>query len=555
MEALLLQTNYRSIGIAFALITFIGFVIIFFANSRKARKEIGNEIELAANRKEYYDDEDMEGLRLDRSLSFALVSLLFIALSFGFYMIAEPGRQEGAVQNKIETFQRRGEDTYVNGAQCVNCHAADGSGGGAAYVLQDADGQFIANANWMAPALNNVLLRYSEEEITYILNFGRNGSPMAAWGTPGGGPLTSQAVQNVIEYLKTLQVQSIEPTDIAAAGNENPDNSENDLDDEESQKAQEEADRLTASVRAEVDRSLADGEFATVGEAVFNLGLYSGFGAGSYSCARCHTSGWSLGIDASPNVLDEGVAACGGGTTGIGFNLCGGSIETRFPNDTWKMPDGSWMPPEGLTNDDGESIVLTMDGTEIVLDERGRPVDADGNPYLVLTDGLIDARSAAPAVDEPAEEDEIIDDETTAAVAAEVETGSALLGLAGDLAQCDFVSELYTPADGATYPVDPDSEPVVGEDGELSSPEALNPDDFSEPVYTLDSGRLASGCEIIEMPERTSDAHYDFIYDGANAGQGYGNGGMSSAGMMPGFGKMLPPEYIQAVVDYERGLE
>ncbi len=56
------------------------------------------------------------------------------------------------------------------------------------------------------------------------------------------------------------------------------------------------------------------------------------------------------------------------------------------------------------------------------------------------------------------------------------------------------------------------------------------------------------------MPERTSYAHYNFIYNGADSGSGYGDGGMSGAGMMPGFGKLLPPQLIQAVVDYERGL-
>ena len=40
----------------------------------------------------------------------------------------------------------------------------------------------------------------------------------------------------------------------------------------------------------------------------------------------------------------------------------------------------------------------------------------------------------------------------------------------------------------------------------------------------------------------------------ALAGLGGVWGGLSAAGMMPGFGASLPVEYIQAVVDYERGL-
>ena len=35
----------------------------------------------------------------------------------------------------------------------------------AAFTLTDADGEFVATVNWQAPALNTVLLRFSEEEV------------------------------------------------------------------------------------------------------------------------------------------------------------------------------------------------------------------------------------------------------------------------------------------------------------------------------------------------------------------------------------------------------
>ena len=66
---LIAQTNFRTIGLAIALVTFFGFAIAIYANSRKSRSELGSEIELAANRKEYFDDEVLEGNRLDRSLT------------------------------------------------------------------------------------------------------------------------------------------------------------------------------------------------------------------------------------------------------------------------------------------------------------------------------------------------------------------------------------------------------------------------------------------------------------------------------------------------------
>lgn len=515
-DTYLFAADFRAIGLTTAAFVTLGFVVLFVRNVFKARPELGSEIELAPNRKEYFPDEVLEGEKLDRSLSFALVLLLLLGLTLPFYWIAEPGRQAGAIDAYNASFESRGEGTYVEGAQCVNCHAAGGVGGIAPYVLLDADGQFLDNAEWKAPALNNVLLRYSEEEVRYILNFGRPGSPMAAWGTPGGGPLTSQQVDNTIIYLRTLQEQSLDQTEILEAG---PADEPASLDatDEESIAAQAAADAITAEIRAEVDRSIADGEFETVGEAVFNLGLHSGYDGGALACARCHTAGWSLGIETVPNVLEEGVAACGGGNpSGIGFNLCGGSVKSHFPDDSWLRPDGSWYPPAGSSDYDG-SYIEAMDGTRIAVGENG-PENAEGEPYIILG---------------AAEDNE---------------------DQAGDLATCAYRSGLWTSDDGI-YPFD--STVGVKQDpdnpGEFIAPEEQTMESVpGEGVMQLADGTFVSGCDIVEMPPRTSVAQYNFIMKGADAGKGYGQGGFSSGGMMPGFGRVLPPDYVQAVVDYTR---
>jgi mono/diheme cytochrome c family protein len=520
----MLAADFRAIGLTIAAIVFIGFIGAFVWNIFRARPELGSEIELAANRKEYYADEELEGERLDRSLSFALVLLTLLAITLPFYWLAEPGRQDGAVDAYNLSFESRGRDSYLVGAQCANCHVAGGVGGTAPYVLQDADGQFVANASWMAPALDNVLLRYSEDEVRYVLNFGRPGSPMAAWGTVGGGPLTTQQVDNIIVYLRTLQQQSLDVTDIALAGTP-------DAQDEESLAAQEAAEAVAADIRAEVERSLADGEYASIGEAVFNLGLQRDLGAGAYSCGRCHTSGWSLGLAVVPDVLDEGVAGCGGGDpSGIGFNLCGGSVKNRFPDDAWLRPDGTWYqlaetgsdatrPSEGNPAGYDGTWIEGLDGTRVDLDVTGSPVTADGEPYLVLGAGDADADQA------------------------------------GDLASCDFVSGLWQPESGPAYPFAPDAAIERDPDtGSFIDPEPLTLDDLGDGALVLDDGRLVDQCDVIEMPPRTSQAQFDFLYNGAQAGTGYGRGGLSAAGMMPGFGKVLPPDLIQAVVDYTRGL-
>ena len=62
----------------FVLITAIGGWIVYgLFNIRKSRAEIGSEIELAANRKPYYDDEILEGKKIERT---QLIGLLFLAV-------------------------------------------------------------------------------------------------------------------------------------------------------------------------------------------------------------------------------------------------------------------------------------------------------------------------------------------------------------------------------------------------------------------------------------------------------------------------------------------
>ena len=281
--------------VLFALVI-IGFAIGLFLNARRGRKEVGSEIELAANRRPYLSDEELEGPKLDRTLGFGLILLAIVGVALPLYWLGEPGRQEGAVETFQDQFVGRGEALYNEGAQCANCHGPNGVGGAAQTALLNDQGEFVSLINWQAPALNTVLYRYSAEEVFDILQYGRQQSPMAAWGSKGGGPLTDQQLWNIIDYLETIQLPA-------------------------------------AEARAEVDKELADtcapdaagictlegAEFRTLGEAMFNMGLRTGFAGGAYSCGRCHTPGWSWG--------DPGQS--GGGA--LGPSLRDGAVLRQFP--------------------------------------------------------------------------------------------------------------------------------------------------------------------------------------------------------------------------------
>ena len=85
---------------------------------------------------------------------------------------------------------------------CFNCHGPEGSGGVAPYVEKRSG---IA-VEWAAPSLNDVFFRYAEDEVNFWVTYGRGNTPMPAWGIPGGGPLNDQQVEDVVNYLATIQV-------------------------------------------------------------------------------------------------------------------------------------------------------------------------------------------------------------------------------------------------------------------------------------------------------------------------------------------------------------
>ncbi len=284
-----------AIGWTIAVLLIIGFFVAILINVRRGRAEVGAELELAANRKPYLSDEELEGKKLDRTLGAGLVLLAMISIAVPMYWLYEPARQEGAIQMFDEEAITHGEAIYTVKAKCVDCHGAKGVGGVKETPLLNANGDFIANVKWQAPALNTVLYRFSKAEVKYILNYGRAFSPMPAWGAPGGGPLTDQQLDNVIAYLESIQLPALD--------------------------AKVALDKELAKVCAADAQGLCtvpDPEFKTLGETLFNLGYSDGFAGGAYSCGRCHTKGWSYGR----------AEVSGGGA--LGPNLTNGSELRQF---------------------------------------------------------------------------------------------------------------------------------------------------------------------------------------------------------------------------------
>lgn len=335
-------TVYRTIGLvllAVVVVATVAYVLVNVLFSAKA--EVGSELELAPNRRPYLDDEALEGPKLERALTVGLLMLVVLAVGLPLYWIMEPGRQENAAGDFGRKFRERGEQMFAatgENAQALNCAGCHGGlTGGVApdYLLTRPDGS-IDVVQWRAPQLSTALLRFSRDEVRYIITYGRPGTPMPAWGVDGGGPLNDQQVQNLVDYLDSNQ-QSGEDARAAVA----------------------------EQLEVYMDAQFEDGDpvFESAGEALFNMGLLDNFAGGAYSCARCHTNGWSFAevdVETDDNgtpddteddflVVDRAsyeaatvTAGCGGS---FGPSLCDGATERQFPEEA---------PPEREPNETDE---------------------------------------------------------------------------------------------------------------------------------------------------------------------------------------------------------
>jgi len=261
---MILANTQRSVGIVVALILVAGWLVYVITNLRKAKPEVGSEIELAPNRKPYLDDEELEGPKLDRALRWGVITLVIVAVGLPLYWLREPTRQSQAAEGFVD--RARSDDlelaggaalfatTEDGGFNCAGCHGPEGVGGVTEFAITDPRTEDVRVVQWTAPPLNTALLRFSPEEVRHIIVYGRKGTPMPAWGLEGGGPLNDEQVDNLVSYIDSIQISA-----------------------EEARQQAEDA----------LEKALEEG--GDEGEVLFN-----GY------CARCHTLGWSFGEPEEP---------------------------------------------------------------------------------------------------------------------------------------------------------------------------------------------------------------------------------------------------------------
>ena len=330
-----------------------------------------------ANQAEFLPDEDLEGRRLERVLGWSLIFVMIVAVSLPIYFLAEPNRQVDAKEGFDERSIERGAILFANSQSpeydpvrsllCANCHGVEGEGGTAPFTLQPEADKCLKEQNqgkadipeclpkqvsWQAPALNTAGLRFDRGQLTNIITYGRPGTPMPAWGVKSGkGVLNEQSVNDLVNYLESIQIESDRAKEISTeAIREYRQGGDALVEDQE--KALADAQAELADVQAKPDTSaekLAEAQLAvTTAERQLAkaeeyraevTALSDGAILFRLNCARCHTKGWSYynptNLDLPP-LPEQGSGA-------YGPNLTDGATLLQFPGEAGVDQQFDWV--------------------------------------------------------------------------------------------------------------------------------------------------------------------------------------------------------------------
>ncbi len=301
---------------------------------------------------------------------------MIVLLGMVGYFMREPFRSNEASDAFLSRSIDRGavlfaspqSDDYVStiSLQCARCHGTDGGGGTAPFIVKSTDPRCdpkqVVNEDlaakqpyclptsvaWAAPDLQLASLRYSREQITDIITYGRPGTPMPAWGVLSGrGSLDAQSVDDLVNYVESIGISSSKAKKLADADLTKMTKT---LDDPDVEAAADAWVTKTAATAAGAQATLdalgpvgvlpSDAQTQaqayvaytqeelqaatewkqTVTQASDGQKLFMN------NCARCHTRGWSYFDPLHPDATAQGLM--GGGA--YGPNLRGGDVNTQF---------------------------------------------------------------------------------------------------------------------------------------------------------------------------------------------------------------------------------
>ena len=167
-------------------------------------------------------DDELETNVLERWQGWGLLLVLFLALFLPLYFIFFENQRsnDAALEQRAESITR-GATIFAEGkpgahgfqAGCARCHGTYAGGGVVAQWKRDPKAD---PTDYPAPSLTDVFKRQIVDQkksprdayrfVWDTISQGRLGTPMPTWGLGYGGPMNDQQIEDVINYLLSIQV-------------------------------------------------------------------------------------------------------------------------------------------------------------------------------------------------------------------------------------------------------------------------------------------------------------------------------------------------------------
>lgn len=187
-------------------------IIFLLANAARGRRPLQD---VPPALRSGYSDEELERRVLERYMGWGILLTAFFAIFLPAYWINEPSRLENKTNADFVASVERGEALFVE--NCALCHGQNAEGGGTTSTYDSDD-------SWPAPNLTTVVKRYEDAPVDDIREYventihrGRPGTPMPAWGSEFGGPLTDQQISDITDWLLVNQKAEVAEADPASS--------------------------------------------------------------------------------------------------------------------------------------------------------------------------------------------------------------------------------------------------------------------------------------------------------------------------------------------------